>query len=92
MERRIRCRRAVGLPATIAGLAAVAAVLPGASGAQPQPGYQSPDGSQCYDVNVDCGYGVIETAVFPAIQANAWLIFNGGKAKVSPDTVGIPKP
>ena len=23
---------------------------------------------------------------------NAWLLFNGGKAKVSPDTVGIPKP
>ena len=33
-----------------------------------------------------------QTAVFPAIQANAWLLFNGGKAKVSPDTVGIPKP
>ena len=33
-----------------------------------------------------------QKAVFPAIQANAWLLFNGGKAKVSPDTVGIPKP
>ena len=33
-----------------------------------------------------------QSAVFPAIQANAWLLFNGGKAKVSPDTVGIPKP
>jgi len=33
-----------------------------------------------------------QAAVFPAIQANAWLLFNGGKAKVSPDTVGIPKP
>ena len=33
-----------------------------------------------------------QTAVFPAIQANAWLLFEGGKAKVSPDTVGIPKP
>src|SRR6476659_1484089 len=32
-----------------------------------------------------------QKAVFPAIQANAWLLFNGGKAKVSPDTVGIPK-
>src|SRR5512133_2183855 len=26
-----------------------------------------------------------QKAVFPAIQANAWLLFNGGKAKVSPD-------
>ena len=33
-----------------------------------------------------------QKAVFPAIQANAWLLFNGGKAKVSPDAVGIPKP
>ena len=33
-----------------------------------------------------------QMAVFPAVQANAWLLFNGGKAKVSPDTVGIPKP
>jgi hypothetical protein len=30
--------------------------------------------------------------VFPAVQANAWLLFESGKAKVSPDTVGIPKP
>ena len=28
----------------------------------------------------------------PAIQANSWLMFEAGKAKVSPDTVGIPKP
>jgi len=33
-----------------------------------------------------------QKAVFPAIQANAWLLFDGGKATVSPDTVGIPKP
>ncbi|HEY2560429.1 MAG TPA: tripartite tricarboxylate transporter substrate binding protein [Caldimonas sp.] len=33
-----------------------------------------------------------QTAVFPAVQANAWLLFNSGKAKVSPDTVGIAKP
>jgi tripartite-type tricarboxylate transporter receptor subunit TctC len=33
-----------------------------------------------------------QKAVFPAVQANAWLLFNSGKAKVSPDTVGIPKP
>ena len=33
-----------------------------------------------------------QKAVFPAVQANAWLLFEGGKAKVSPDMVGIPKP
>ena len=33
-----------------------------------------------------------QKAVFPAIQANAWVLFEGGKAKVKPDTVGIPKP
>jgi tripartite-type tricarboxylate transporter receptor subunit TctC len=33
-----------------------------------------------------------QTAVFPAVQANAWLLYEGGKAKVRPDTVGIPKP
>jgi tripartite-type tricarboxylate transporter receptor subunit TctC len=33
-----------------------------------------------------------QAAVFPAIQANAWLLFESNKAKVSPDTVGIPKP
>lgn len=32
------------------------------------------------------------TAVAPAVQANAWLLFDSGKAKVSPDTVGIAKP
>jgi tripartite-type tricarboxylate transporter receptor subunit TctC len=32
-----------------------------------------------------------QKAVFPAVQANAWLLFDGGKAKVSPDTVGIPR-
>lgn len=30
--------------------------------------------------------------VFPAIQANAWTLQETGKAKVSPDTVGISKP
>jgi tripartite-type tricarboxylate transporter receptor subunit TctC len=29
---------------------------------------------------------------FPAVQADAWAKFNAGQAKVSPDTVGIPKP
>ena len=33
-----------------------------------------------------------QKAVFPAVQANAWLLYDSGKAKVSPDTVGIPKP
>lgn len=33
-----------------------------------------------------------QKAVFPAVQANAWLLFDTGKAKVSPDTVGIAKP
>ncbi|MBC7377955.1 MAG: tripartite tricarboxylate transporter substrate binding protein [Burkholderiaceae bacterium] len=33
-----------------------------------------------------------QKAVYPAIQANAWLLFDGGKAKVSPDTVGITRP
>jgi tripartite-type tricarboxylate transporter receptor subunit TctC len=33
-----------------------------------------------------------QKAVFPAIQANAWLLFDTGKAKVSPDSVGVPKP
>jgi tripartite-type tricarboxylate transporter receptor subunit TctC len=33
-----------------------------------------------------------QKAVAPAVQANAWNLYNAGKAKVSPDTVGIPKP
>ena len=33
-----------------------------------------------------------QKAVFPAVQANAWMLFDTGKAKVSPDTVGIAKP
>ena len=28
----------------------------------------------------------------PAVQVNAWLAADGGKAKVAPDTVGIPRP
>jgi tripartite-type tricarboxylate transporter receptor subunit TctC len=31
-------------------------------------------------------------AVTPAVQANAWMQFDGGKAKVSPDTIGIARP
>ncbi len=33
-----------------------------------------------------------QNAVFPAVQANVWNLHAGGKTKVSPDTVGIPKP
>ncbi|RYF41214.1 MAG: tripartite tricarboxylate transporter substrate binding protein, partial [Comamonadaceae bacterium] len=33
-----------------------------------------------------------QTAAFPAIQANAWLLHSTGKTKVAPDTVGIAKP
>ncbi len=33
-----------------------------------------------------------QKAAFPAVQANAWLLFNSGKAKVSPASVGIPAP
>jgi tripartite-type tricarboxylate transporter receptor subunit TctC len=33
-----------------------------------------------------------QKAVYPAVQANAWMLFDSGKAKVSPDTVGIAKP
>ena len=33
-----------------------------------------------------------QKAVMPAIQTTAWQLQDGGKAKVSPDTVGIPKP
>ncbi|MBA3518213.1 MAG: tripartite tricarboxylate transporter substrate binding protein [Rhizobiales bacterium] len=30
--------------------------------------------------------------VQPAVTRNAWLLFDGGKAKVDPSTVGIPRP
>lgn len=33
-----------------------------------------------------------QKAVFPAIQSYAWTQHAAGKAKVSPDTVGIPRP
>jgi tripartite-type tricarboxylate transporter receptor subunit TctC len=31
-------------------------------------------------------------AAMPAIQSTAWSLHGGGKSKVAPDTVGIPKP
>jgi tripartite-type tricarboxylate transporter receptor subunit TctC len=33
-----------------------------------------------------------QKAVWPAVQTNAWNLHASGKTKVSPDTVGIPKP
>lgn len=33
-----------------------------------------------------------QKAVFPAVQLNAWNLFDSGRAKVSPDSVGIPRP
>ena len=33
-----------------------------------------------------------QTRVLPAVQAFSWLMYDRGKAKVSPDSVGIPKP
>ena len=33
-----------------------------------------------------------QKAAAPAVAANAWMLFDSGKAKVSPDTVGIAKP
>jgi tripartite-type tricarboxylate transporter receptor subunit TctC len=33
-----------------------------------------------------------QAAVAPAIQANTWLLFDSGKAKVSPETLGIARP
>jgi tripartite-type tricarboxylate transporter receptor subunit TctC len=41
--------------------------------------------------NPSSGEAALKAAA-PAVQANAWNLFNSGKAKVSPDTVGIPKP
>jgi tripartite-type tricarboxylate transporter receptor subunit TctC len=32
-----------------------------------------------------------EAAAMPAVRANAWILFDSGKAKVSPETVGIPR-
>ena len=33
-----------------------------------------------------------QKAVAPAVQANAWAAADAGKAKVAPDTLGIPRP
>ena len=42
-------------------------------------------------VNVLWGDAAYDYA-FPTTQINAWQIHDGGKSKVSPDTVGIPRP
>ena len=42
-------------------------------------------------VNVLWGGAAYDYA-FPTTQINAWQIHDGGKSKVSPDTVGIPRP
>ena len=42
-------------------------------------------------VNVVWGDAAYEEA-FPSTQINAWQIHDGGKSKVSPDTLGIPRP
>jgi hypothetical protein len=31
-----------------------------------------------------------QKAAFPAVQSNAWTLYNNGQAKISPATVGIP--
>lgn len=33
-----------------------------------------------------------QARVAPAVANNAWLMFDGGKAKVDPSTIGIPRP
>src|SRR6478736_9566943 len=64
MERRVHTGRRAGLAAMIAGLALSVVILPGGADAVPSPGYQSPDGSYCYDPNVDCGYAGLESGVY----------------------------
>jgi len=48
----------------VAGIAATVVILPSAARAAPGPSYQAPDGSYCYDLYVDCGYGAIETGLY----------------------------
>ncbi len=47
--------------------------------------------SKGVSVKVTSGDAAYDLA-FPTTQINAWQIHDGGKSKVSPDTVGIPKP
>jgi len=64
MEHRKQAPAFARVAAVIAGLAASVALVPGAARAVPEPTYQAPDGSYCYDLNVDCGYGGLETGTF----------------------------
>jgi hypothetical protein len=64
MVRRTHWKGKAALSAMMAGLAATVAILPSAARAVPGPSYQSPDGSYCYDLYVDCGYGAIETGLY----------------------------
>ncbi len=43
-------------------------------------------------MTIGSGAMYVVAVVLPAVQANAWMQFDGGKAKVSPDTVGIARP
>jgi hypothetical protein len=63
MERGTPWKARAGLVAVIAGLGALAGSLPASADTQPPPQYQSGDGSDCYDPNVDCGYAELETGV-----------------------------
>ncbi|MEJ8570560.1 tripartite tricarboxylate transporter substrate binding protein [Microbaculum marinum] len=47
--------------------------------------------SKGLSLNVKHGEEAYEQA-FPSTQINAWQIHDGGKSKVSPDTIGIPRP
>jgi tripartite-type tricarboxylate transporter receptor subunit TctC len=50
--------------------------------------YAAKNGAQFAPAGGDAGL----QAAMPAIQAYAWLLHDGGKSKVAPDTVGIPRP
>jgi tripartite-type tricarboxylate transporter receptor subunit TctC len=50
--------------------------------------YSVSHGAQFAPVDGDAAQKI----AFPAVQANAWMLFNNGQAKVSPATVAIPAP
>jgi tripartite-type tricarboxylate transporter receptor subunit TctC len=51
-------------------------------------GYATKNGAQFAPSSGDAAL----KAAMPSIQAYAWLLHDGGKSKVAPDTVGIPRP
>jgi hypothetical protein len=73
MEATKQAGLALRLAVALAGLAAAAVLVPGAARAVPGPTYQAPDGSYCYDLNVDCGWGDIETGVY----GDSWDSYQG---------------